>query len=859
MEATFRERWSTARRSGRRGALLLLLRTTMDLLVSGAAEHVSPTLPHHERHQGAPLMDWLRQDLRFAFRSLLRRPGFTAVTVATLALGVGANTAIFSVVNGVLLRPLPWPDQDRLITIWGTSEENPDQRGAMSRADLLDIAETRAFDAVIGYANGTVTMTGLGDAETVSAIRLTSGILEVFGLEPLLGRDLTLADTEPGSTHIVVLSHAFWSDRLGQRPDVIGTTIELGDEAYRVVGVAPQGFDYPSNTQMWRPYENDVVGCGRGCQTLTGLGRLSADVRLESAESEVHALAERLQEAHPDTNYHRVFELVTLEELTVGSVREGIWLLLGAVGLVLLIACANVANLMLARAQTRTGEVALRATLGATGTRLGLQVLMESVLLALAGGAVGLTLAFGGTALLRRIAAGTIPRIDEVGVDATVLAFTVAVALLVGLLFGLAPAVRVARLAPGQSLVHAGRGASITRADARSRGVLLTAEVALSLVLLTGAGLLLKSFARLYAVDPGYETEGILRFSLALPDTRYPDLASINGFFQALEARIAAVPGVEAVGSGFGPPLGGGDIGTTVYVEGRPHPAPEDETGASVRPVTGGFFETMRIPALRGRVIERSDDTSPLPVAVVNERFVRENFPNEEVLGRRINMPVDFDYGSPTWTIVGVVPDVMSRSLTAEPPSEIYVTHSHFGPVSLTVAVRTAEGAAPVLPAVQGIVRQLDADIPIRRIETMEEAVGRQLAPARFFLALVGLFAVLALVLAATGLYGVASFLASRRRREVGIRIALGAPRERVVRLMLGQGLRPALWGVALGLVGTWLASRSMKSLLVGVEPTDPLVYAGVALLLLGVVLVACLIPARAGSRVDPVEALRAE
>jgi predicted permease len=360
-------------------------------------------------------------------------------------------------------------------------------------------------------------------------------------------------------------------------------------------------------------------------------------------------------------------------------------------------------------------------------------------------------------------------------------------------------------------------------------------------------------------VELGYQTEDILRVSLTLPDATYPDLPSIAGFYQNLEARIAAEPGVEAVGSGFGPPFGRGEITATVYHDGEPEPPPEQEIEAALRPVTPGFLETMRIRVLRGRGFEPGDATTSQPVAVVNERFVRENFPDGDVLGKRVSVTVDFGYGVPVWTIVGVIPDVRTRSLTAEPPSEIYVTQAHMGPTSLTVAIRTAAGAPAVLPAVRRIVREMDADVPLRNVETMEQALGQQLAPTRFFLSLVGLFAVLALALAATGLYGVATFLASRRRREVGIRIALGAPRQQVIVLMLGHGLRPALWGVVLGLFGAWGASRWVSSLLVGVEPTDPLVYAGVAALLLAVVLVACLIPAREASKVDPLEALRAE
>jgi putative ABC transport system permease protein len=853
MGAAFEDAWIAARERGRLSALLVLVRTTRNLLGSALAEHIVPTTRDH-RTKRMSLMDGLGSDLRYAFRSLARRPGFTLMAALTLALGVGANTAIFSVVNGVLLRPLPWPDQDRLIRIASLDAEAPTTLGNMSHLDLLDVDGTQAFEAVIGYSGGTDVFTADGEAEAISAVRVNAGLLKVFGMAPLIGRDLTLADGETGPGEVVVLSHAFWTNRLGADPNVVGASIELSGRPHMVVGVAPPGFEYPVGVQLWKPYDYDFANCDRGCQTLAGIGRLSPGTDLEAARSEVDALAAQLSSAYPESNLRRLFQLKTLEETTVGSVRTGLWLLLGVVGFVLLIACANVANLMLARAQTRVGEVGLRSALGASGFRLGTQVILESLLLAAAGSAIGLVLAFGGTALLRRISTATIPRIDQVAVDTSVLAFTAGVALLVAILFGLGPALRAARTSPMSGLRASGRGSSASRAEARSRSLLLASEVALCLMLLAGAGLLLKSFARLYAVDPGYQTEGIVRFSLTLPEASYPDIASIADFYRQLEERLASEPGVEAVGSAFGPPLGRGDIYGDVAVEGQPEPAAGEATQAGIRPVTPGFLETLRIPVLRGRGITASDD---IDGAVVNERFARENFPGEDALGARVRVYANFGFGSPTWTIVGIIPDIASRSLAQDPPAEIYVPHASFGPNSLSVHVRTAPGAPE--PDVRRAVRAVDPKIPVRALETVEDAVARQLAPARFFLSLVGAFALLALVLSATGLYGVAAFLASRRKREVGIRVALGATRLEVLSLILAQGLRPALWGVAVGLGGAWVGSRAVESLPFEVERADPLVYAAVVLIVLAVVVLACLVPARGASRVDPVEALRAE
>ncbi|MBW3534734.1 MAG: ABC transporter permease [Gemmatimonadetes bacterium] len=861
MEAAFRDGWTDAAALGRAAAARFTLRTSLNLVRTGLGERLFPSPGLHDPrypNDQASLMDALRQDVRYAVRALLRRPGFTAVAILTLALGVGANTAIFSVVNGVLLTPLPYDQPDRLVTVWAADTDDPGDRSNMSKPDIQDVAATDAFEVAVGHASGDVSLTGMGEAEVIEGARVTQGLLEVFGLQPLLGRDLRPEEAVEGAPDVVVVSHAFWRERLGGDPGALGRSLELEGRSFEIVGVAPEGFDFPGSARLWRPYPMDPEGCARGCHILRSIGRLAPGVTVERARQEMGALAERLQAEHPDTNHEKVFNLIPLQDLIVADVRTGLWVLLAAVGLVLLIACANVANLLLVRAQARTGEVAVRAALGASGRRLAGQVMVESVVLSVVGGACGLLLAAYGVEGLRALAPADVPRLDMVALDGTVLLFALALVGVVALLFGAIPALRLARTSPALGLGAGGRGGS-SRGEARSRSLLLVTEVGLSLVLLVGAGLLLKSFARLIAVDPGYDTEQVVRFTLSLPDARYPGLDEVGGFYRRMEERIAAMPDVASVGSLFGAPLGRGNAVGTVSVDGRPEPPRGQETYAAIRPATPGYFETLSIPVLRGRGLAASDGPGDVPVAVVSERFVQQNFPGEDPLGARVELTIDFGYGSPMFTIVGVVPDVMSESLTDDTRPALYVPLAQMGPGFATVHVRGRAGAPSLVPRLRDVVRELDSDLPVRNVETLEEVVARQLAPTRFYLTLLGLFAALAVVLAAVGLYGVVAYLVSRRTREIGVRMAMGADRRSITRLVLGQGMRPAAWGLALGLLAAFLGSRVLESLLFEVEPTDPVVFVGVAVLLASVVVAATLLPARSATRVDPVEALRAE
>jgi len=861
IEGAFEDGWLEHGGFARRAAFLL--RTTVDLVAVGFQERARAlrggrvdAVPGHEgrgRDMGS-VTDAVRQDLSFGVRALLRRPAFTGVAVATLALGIGADTAIFSVVNGVLLRPLPYPTAADLVTVdvvWASSGGI----GPMSYPDLADVeAGTPDLQTLVGYSVGRGTLTGLGEPRVVTRTALTEGLLATFGLAPALGRDVRRDEFGRDAPRVVLVSHDFWLGSLGGAPDVLGRTLELDGVAFEVVGVAPVGFDFPEGTELWIPRRMDLEACGRGCHGWDTVGRLRPGAPLAPIQARLDGIGAELVRAYPETNTNTTFAVTRLRQHMVGDVGRGLWLLLGAVGLVLLIACANVANLLLVRASSRVGEVAVRSALGASPGRLRLQVLVESALLAGAGGGAGVALAYGAVGLLRRVSPGTIPRIDQVGVDGTVLLFAGGLVVGVTLLFGLVPALRAsdAPLRGGLSRARHGGGD-------RSRGALVTTEVALCLVLLVGAGLLMRTLGKLYAVDLGFETRQVVRFTLDLPEARYPTLPGIRTFYRSLEERIAALPGVEGVGSIYGAPLS--RVGSTgdVLVEDRPEPPPGEAPGAAIRPVGPGYLGAVRIPLLRGRLLAPSDDAGPERVAVVNERFAARVFPGEDPIGRSVRVTVDMGFGSPYWRIVGVVGDVRSSSLERSPYAEIYVPQGQYGPGYMTVTVRAAEGSGPLLPALREEVRAADRDLPLIAPEIMSEVVGRQVAPTRFYLLLIALFAGVAVALAGVGLYGVVSYLVSRRTREIGLRVALGADRGAIVRMVVREGLRPAVLGVVIGLALALSGAHVLDSLLYGVAPRDPWIFAAVTAFLAGLVLLASWLPARRVARIDPTEAMRVE
>ena len=802
-------------------------------------------------------MTHLLADVRLAARNLARQPVFTLVACLTLAIGVGANSAIFSVVNGVLLNPLPFATGEVLVLV-NVAPTDGGAPGSMSYPDIADIRDgTRSFRSMIGVGTTTQTLTGVGDPSMVEVGRVTEGVLETFGVAPVLGRDIRREEFGVGRPRVVVLGHEMWESRFGGSRDVLGRTIVLNSLSYEIVGVAPPGFSYPSNAALWIPRALDLAGCARGCHTFQAVGRLAAGATLQTAAAELASLGRALEERHPTTNTDKRFLVRGLKDAMVGDVRQGVWLMFGASVLVLLIASANVANLLLARASAREGEFAVRAALGASRGRLATHVLAEALVLAIAGGALGLALAYAGVAAFRRLAEGTIPRADAIVVDGPVLLVSLLCLLLVLAVFALIPALTASRPSVTGGLASVGRGGATTARTIRFRRALLAAEVALSASLLIGAGLLVRTFGELHATNIGFETEEVTRFSVVLPESRYTELERGLLFFQSVEESIAALPGVEAVGTMFGAPLGRGNATGVLLVEGRPEPSPGEETPASVRPVTPGLFPALRIPLRRGRLLAASDNRRDAePVAVVNEALVRQNFPNEDPIGRRVRVTVDMGYGSPQFRIVGVVGDVRSTGITEEAGADIYMPHAQFGPLSMTVHVRTAPGAPAVTDSLRAIVSRLDPAVPVYRVETLQQVVSRLTAPTRLYLALVGLFAVLAALLAAIGLYGVVSYVVVQRRREIGIRVALGAPRRGIVALVVRQGMQPALLGLAVGVLMALAAGRYLESVLYGVRPHDPLVVAVAVTLMAGVALLATLIPAVGASGADPARAL---
>jgi len=859
-----RSHYSPGRRFRRSALVLFLLKDTLEELRAGwrtpsrgtgqgsrdPAPASSPSSPER-----TPIIEPVLDDLRFAFRSLRKNPGFAAVAVLTLALGIGANTAVFAVVDGVLLEPLPYPQPDDLVILWQTDEDDGDLEVPWSVQDFRDMASaTRGFQAAAGYTWLDETLTGLGEPELVYAVGVTGGLLEVFGTPPVLGRDIREAEALDGGPRAAVISHAFWTERLGGDPEVLGRTLELSGVPHEIVGVAPEGFAYPSRAGLWIGGRWPEESHPRDRHFLRAVGRLSPGTDLRQAQAEMDGIAARLEEEYPGSNRARGIHLRSLTEHTVADARVGLYVLLGAVGMVLLIACANVANLLLARGSTRVGEIAVRSTLGASRGALVRQLVVESFVLAAVGGGAGLAVAAGGLRLLQAVSPGRIPRMQNVGLDPTVVLFACVVALLVALAFGLFPALRLTR-ASVASVIRHGRDQDLqVRRRGLARGGLLAAEVGLSLVLLLGAGLLIRSFAKIRSVELGFDPTDVMQFTLTLPPARY-DAEQTVTFFRTLEERVAALPGVEAVGMNSGSPMGRSHTTISFTIPAQEAPAPGDAPVWLVRMATPGYFASLRIPVLRGRGIEPTDGPGSPRVVVVSETAARRYWPQGDPVGENILMNPE----EPPWTVVGVVGDVRSFDVTTDIYPEAYFPHAQWTRNTMTVEILQA-GASPGFPdSLRDIVREMDPNLPLYWMERLQDRVDQSVASDRFYLILIGTFAGLALVLASVGLYGVVAYLVSLRTREIGIRVAMGAEGAEVLKLVVGQGLGPVLVGLAAGLGVAFAGARVLGSLLYEVAPLDPLTFATAPLLLLAVALVAMVAPARAATRISPTEAMRVE
>jgi putative ABC transport system permease protein len=812
-------------------------------------------------------MQTLLQDLRYAARMLMKRPGFTLVAVIALALGIGANTAIFSVINSILLRPLAYRDPAALVVI------NHDYPKINLKASVSAIGYThyrdnaKSFESVAALTGGSFNLTGGGDPERLNGSPVTHNFFSALGASPALGRVFLPEEDQPGKNKVVVLSHAFWQRRFGGDQSLVNKTITLNDESYTVVGVMPASFQFGRElgqvVDLWTPiaFTPEQLQFNRLTnENLFVFARLKPGVTTEQAQAELNTIADNLRQQYfPPGADRSNWGLTTqsFRELVVGDIRQALWILMGIVGLVLLIACANVANLLLARAADRQKEMAIRTALGAGRWRVIRQLLTESALLAVAGGVIGLLLAWWGVSALVKINEAQIPRANEIGLDWLVLAFTLGVALLTGVIFGLVPALQTSKADLHETLKEGGRTGS-SGARGWVRGTLVVLEMALALVVLISAGLLIRSFWNLQQVNPGFVPQNVLAMSVTLPMTKYREPVQRANFYQELLQRIRALPGVRSAGACSILPLSGNNSSGSFRIEGRDTPQGQSLPHGDRWAATTDYFSTMKIPIVRGRFFDDRDTMDSQPVAIIDETMQRKYWPNEDPVGKRIS----FQGGqqNPIWReIVGIVGHVKHRGLEGESRVQYYIPHSQVQNPSMNLVIRTDAEPTSLAGVTRGAISGMDKDLPVFRVRTLEQYVVDSMAQRRFAMTLLGIFAVVGLALAAVGLYGVLAYSVTQRSHEIGIRMALGARATDVLRLVIGQGMLLALAGVALGIVGAFLLTRLMANLLFGVKASDPLTFVVIALLLTLVALVACFVPARKATKVDPMVALRYE
>ena len=808
-------------------------------------------------------------DIRYAFRMLLKRPGFTVIVVLTLALGIGANTTIFSAIDAVLLNPLPYKDPERLVVIWETNKQlGPEMwdRNEAAIGNFLDWrSNNKSFDQLGALFDTSMNLTGVGEPQRIRSFVVTTNFFQVLGVQPMLGRSFLPESETPGSPFTAIISHELWHRQFGSDPNLIGKSLTLNAHQVEVIGVMPPGFalQFPINMQvdMWVPFVIDAADPDyhdRGNNFLYTVGRLKQGVSQEQAQTEMNLIASQLQQQYPATNAEKGVRVVALQKQIVGNVESYLYILFAAVGFLLLIACANVAGLLLARVTARHKEVAIRIAVGASRWRLVRQLLTESMILSILSGLLGLLLAYGGVKLLLALTPSDVPRLHEIGLHVPVFLWTLAISVATGVLFGLAPAIQASKPDLNTALKESSGRNPGSFQGSGLRNLLVVSEVAVALLLLVGAGLMTKSFSRLQRVDPGFDATNVVSMNLALPTSKYRQ-QQVNIFYDQLLERVKNLPGVKSVAGVDFLPLGSGNASSRFVIEGAPVVPLADRPYAGIRLITPDYFQTMSIPQLKGRSFTDQDRENTPNVIIVNEALASHYWPNQDVVGKRLAISQE-ESGPPVWReIVGVVGNVRHKALETEVMPEAYFPYKQSPGNYMSLVVRTASDPASMVPAIRSQVLSIDKDQPVSDVMTMEQRVAKSVAAKRFVMFLLGAFSILALGLAAVGIYGVMAYLVTQRTQEIGVRMALGAQKRDVLRLVVGKGMVLAIIGTAIGLVASLALTRLMRSLLFEVTPTDGLTFVIVSVVLLTVALLACYIPARRATKVDPLVALRYE
>jgi putative ABC transport system permease protein len=803
-------------------------------------------------------MESVFKDIRYGVRSLLKHPGFTTVAVLTLALGIGANSAMFSTVNAVLLRPLSYPESDRIMLLEGVNPPLGITQANMSIPDFADWQkQNQVFEQLAGFYSGGKLFASGDETERVRTTGVTEEFFPLFRTGPIKGRTLQADDAQKGRDPVAVLSYAFWQRRFGGDPNVVGSKVTLSGKSTTVIGVMPAGFDYPAQSELWVPYPIDAAAERRDNRFFSVVARLKPGVTMAQAQAQMDTISQRLAQSYVETNSGWSARVISLQERLVGSMRKSLLVLLGAVAFVLLIACANVANLLLARATARQKEIALRSALGASRWRVIRQLLTESLLLSLSGGVIGLILSGWLTRLLVAISPPNTPRFDEIRPDARMFAFTLALTVLTGLIFGLAPALQASRIDLNSGLKEGGRGGSGGVHSKRLRSVMMVSEIALSFMLLVGAGLLIKSFVRLREVSPGFAPDNVLTMRVTLVPAKYPQGEPRVQLLRQTLDRLKTLPGVQSTSAVLSLPLGGDtfNVWRSVIREGRPA-TPEEASNAAYLVATADYFSTLKIPLVTGRAFDDRDTEANQKVLIINEPMARQLWPGENPIGKHITIWRDEKFPR---EVVGVVGET-KPSLDAEPGPQMYVPFaqdSSWG--SMSLVLRTTGDPTSTIAAARSEIRSLDKGIPIFNVRTMNEVLGTSIASQRMSMLLLTAFAAVALLLAMIGIYGVTAYYVTQRTQEIGIRMALGARMSDVMKLVFKNGMALALIGVGLGLAGAFALTRLMTSLLFAVKPTDVVTFVIVSFCLLVTALIACYIPARRATKVDPLVALRYE